>query len=210
MRERHGEGSGDADGAPPQSRSLTPLLTVVAFQGDRLALTLIMAADRQHQRVDALAAGAEQSHFLAREAIEQLPEGPLVAAAGFPVNQSSHREVLGFPDPDLVVFASQEAPHLIKFDHHRIARWRFAAVMIGVAAGPAQHRLGRRAEQVGHRVEGQVVAVQAASGALCRFGRAVSLEASELVAALLLARDDAVPDQAPTAVPWTMRKRRDH
>jgi hypothetical protein len=27
---------------------------------------------------------------------------------------------------------------------------------------------------------------------------------------LLLARDDAVPDQAPTAVPWTMRKRRDH
>jgi hypothetical protein len=38
----------------------------------------------------------------------------------------------------------------------------------------------------------------------------VSLEASELVAALLLARDDAVPDQAPTAVPWTMRKRRDH
>jgi hypothetical protein len=48
MRERHGEGSGDDDGAPPQSRSLTPLLTVVAFQGDRLALNLIMAADRQH------------------------------------------------------------------------------------------------------------------------------------------------------------------
>jgi hypothetical protein len=54
-----------------------PLLAVVAFQGDRLAFALIMAADAQHQRVDAIVVGAEQAHFPAREAFEQPPEGPI-------------------------------------------------------------------------------------------------------------------------------------
>jgi hypothetical protein len=85
--------------------------------------------------------------------------------------------------------------------------------MIDIAAHPAQHRLRRSAEQMGHGVEGQTVAVQADSGAW--FRRAVPVKASELVAAPLaasplLARDEAVPDQAPTAAPRTGRKRGDH
>jgi hypothetical protein len=81
MRERHGEGLGDDDGAPSQSRCPMPLLSVVALQGDSLALALVMAANRQHQRVDDIAIGAEQGHLPAREAFEQPPEGPLVAVA---------------------------------------------------------------------------------------------------------------------------------
>jgi hypothetical protein len=46
MRERHGEGPEDDDGAPPQSGSPMPLL----------------AADRQHQRVDAIGVGTEQAY----------------------------------------------------------------------------------------------------------------------------------------------------
>jgi len=48
-----------------------PLLSVVALQGDSLALALVMAANRQHQRVDDIAIGAEQGHLPAREAFEQ-------------------------------------------------------------------------------------------------------------------------------------------
>jgi hypothetical protein len=50
MRARHSEGLGDEAGAPPQGCGpmplLAPLLAVVAFQGDGLALVLVMAADR--------------------------------------------------------------------------------------------------------------------------------------------------------------------
>ena len=81
MRERHGEGLGDNDGALSQSRCPMPLLSVVALQGDSLALALVMAANRQHQRVDDIAIGAEQGHLPAREAFEQPPEGPLVVVA---------------------------------------------------------------------------------------------------------------------------------
>ena len=48
----HGEGLGDNDGAPPKRSGPMPLLTVVAFQGDGLALALVVAAIRQHQWVD--------------------------------------------------------------------------------------------------------------------------------------------------------------
>ena len=57
------------------------LLAVVAFQGDRLALALIMAA--QHQWVDDITVGAEQAHLPAGEALEQ--PGPFAA---LPVNQA--------------------------------------------------------------------------------------------------------------------------
>jgi len=77
----HGEGLGDDDGAPSQNRCPMPLLSVVALQGDSLALALVMAANRQHQRVDDIAIGAEQGHLPAREAFEQPPEGPLVVVA---------------------------------------------------------------------------------------------------------------------------------
>src|SRR5918994_3061660 len=117
------------------------LLAVVAFQGDRLALALIMAADRQHQWVDDITVGAEQAHLPAGEALEQPPEGPFVAA--LPVNQAPGCAVVGRPDPHLVCLALQEVPHLIEFDHHRLARRRLAAVMIDIAAHPAQHRLRR-------------------------------------------------------------------
>jgi hypothetical protein len=53
----HGEGLGDDDGAPPQSRGPMPLLGVVAFQGDRLALALVVAADRQNQGIDDITIG---------------------------------------------------------------------------------------------------------------------------------------------------------
>ena len=45
----HGEGFGNDDGAPPQGCGPMPLLVVVAFQSDNLALALIMVADCQHQ-----------------------------------------------------------------------------------------------------------------------------------------------------------------
>jgi hypothetical protein len=77
----HREGLGDDDGAPSQSRSPMPLLAVIAFQGDSLALALVMVADRQHQWVDDITVGAEQAHFPAGEALEQPPEGPFVAPA---------------------------------------------------------------------------------------------------------------------------------
>ena len=127
------------------NRLLAPLLAVVAFQGDRLALALIMAADRQHQWVDDITVGAEQAHLPAGEALEHPPEGPLVAGATLPVDKPSGRAIVGLPDPDLVVFALQEVPHLIEFDHHRIARRWLAAVMIDIAA--AQHRLRPNAEE---------------------------------------------------------------
>jgi hypothetical protein len=147
----------------------------------------------------------------AREALEQPPEGPFVAVAALPVNQPSGRAVVGRPDPHLVGLALQEVPHLIEFDHHRVARRRLAAVMIDRAADPAQHRLRRGAKPVGHRVEGQTVAVQADGGALGRFRRAVPVKASEraaapLAAPPLLARGKAEPDQAPTAAPRTARR----
>jgi hypothetical protein len=76
-----------------------------------------------------------------------------------------------------------------------------------------QYQLRRGAEQVGPGVERQAVAVQA-DGRVW-FRRAVSFKVIELVAApsaapSLLARDDAVLDQAPTAALWTTRKREDH
>ena len=77
-------------------------------------------------------------------------------------------------------------------------------------ADPAQHRVRRGAKQVGHRVEGQAVAVQADGGAFSRFRRTVSFRASELVAASLLACDNAVPDQAAAAAPRTARKNGSH
>jgi hypothetical protein len=106
-------------------------------------------------------------------------------------------------------------PHFIEFDHHCVARWRFAAAAINIAAHPAQHRLRRGAEQVGHGIEGQTVAVQTDGGALGRFRRAVPFKASELVATPLaapplLACDGAVPDQAVTAALGTTRKIGDH
>src|SRR4051794_12871209 len=209
----HREGLGDDNGAPPQSRCPMPLLAVVAFQGDRLALALIMAADGQHQRIDDIAVGAEQTHLPAGEALEQPPEGPLVTVAAFPVNQPSGRAVVSLPDPDLVVLALQEVPHLIEFDHPRLARRRLGAAAIDIAAYPAQRRLRRGAEQVGHGVERQAIAVQADRGAW--FGGAVTFKASELIAAAfaappLFASDDAVPDQAATAALRTARRIGDH
>ena len=90
-------------------------------------------------------------------------------------------------------------PHLIEFDHHRLAGRRLNAATIDIAADPAQHRLRRGAEQIGHGVERQAVAIQTDGGASSRFGRAVSFRPCELVAASpaappLLARDDAVSD----------------
>src|SRR4051794_12831880 len=82
----HSEGFGDNDGTPPQSRGPMPRLGVVAFQSDSLALALIMVADRQHQRIDAIAVGAEQAHLPACQPVEQPPEGPFVAVAALPVN----------------------------------------------------------------------------------------------------------------------------
>lgn len=93
-----------------------PLLAVVAFQGNSLALALIMAANRQHQRIDDIVVGAEQAHFPSRDAVEQPPKGPFVAVAALPVNQPSGRAVVSLPDPDLVVPALQEVPHFIEFD----------------------------------------------------------------------------------------------
>jgi hypothetical protein len=90
----HGEGSGNDDGAPPQGCSPMTLLSVVALQGDGLALTLIGAADHQHQRINAIAIGAEQTHFPVREALEQTPEGPFIAVTAFSVNQPSGRAVV--------------------------------------------------------------------------------------------------------------------
>src|SRR3954453_9385633 len=211
----HREGLGDDNGAPPQSRCPMPLLAVVAFQGDRLALALKKAADGQNQRIDAIAVGAEQTHLPAGEALEQPPEGPLVTVAAFPVDEPSGRAVVSLPDPDLVVLALQEVPHLIEFDHHRLARRRPGAAAIDIAAHPAQHRLRRGAEQVGHGVERQAIAVQADSGAFGRFRSAVTFKARELIAAAfpappLLASDDAIPDQSTTAALWTARKIGDH
>jgi hypothetical protein len=108
MRARHGEGLGDDDGAPPQGRGPMPLLSVVPFQGDSLALALVVATDRQHQRVNAIVVGAEQAYFPTREAVEQPPEGPFVAVAALPVDEPSCRAVVGLPDPDLVVLTLQE------------------------------------------------------------------------------------------------------
>jgi hypothetical protein len=85
MRERLGEGLGNDDGAPPQSPM--SLLAVAALQGDSPAFALVMVADGQHQRIDAIAVGAEQRHLPAREAVEQPPEGLLVATPALPVNQ---------------------------------------------------------------------------------------------------------------------------
>jgi hypothetical protein len=76
MRARHGERLGDNDGALSQSRGPMPLLSVVAFHGDGFTFSLVRVADRQHQRVDDIAVGAEQAHFPAREALEQPPESP--------------------------------------------------------------------------------------------------------------------------------------
>jgi hypothetical protein len=213
MRERHGEGLGNDDGAPPLSPM--SLLAVVAFQGDRLTFALIMAADAQHPRVDAIVVGAEQAHFPAAEAVEQPPEGPLVAAAALPINQPACCAVKGFPDPDLVVLALQEGPHFIEFDHHRLAGRRLNAATTDIAADTAQHRLRCGAEQIGQGVERQAVAVQIDGGASGRFGRAVPFKVSELVEALpaapsLLACDDAVSDQAATAAPGTAKRSGNH
>jgi hypothetical protein len=98
----HGEGLGDDDGAPPQGRGPMTLLSVVALQSDGLALTLVVAADRQHQWVDDEAVGAKQAHLPAREALEQTPEGPFIAVTAFPVHQTAGAPVVGFPNPDLV------------------------------------------------------------------------------------------------------------
>jgi hypothetical protein len=87
MRERHGEGFWRqrwSAAAEPQSN---PLLAVAALQGDSPAFALVMVADGQHQRIDAIAVGAEQRHLPAREAVEQPPEGLLVATPALPVNQ---------------------------------------------------------------------------------------------------------------------------
>src|SRR3982751_2238257 len=211
----HGEGLGDDDGTPPQRRGPMALPGVVAFQGDGFALALVMAADRQHQRVDDRAVGSEQTHLPAREAVKQTPEGAFITIAALPVHEPPGRAVVSLPDPHLVRLALQEVPHLVEFDHYRVAGWRLGAAAVDIAAHPAQHRLCRGAEQVGDGVEGQTVAVQADRGALARFGRAVPVEAGELVAAplaapSLLACDDAEPDDAATAAPGTGRKSGDH
>src|SRR5690349_15588182 len=98
----HGKGLGDNDGAPPQRRGPMALPGVVAFHGDGFALALVMAADRQHQRVDDIAVGAEQTHFPACKAVEQTPEGAFVTLAALPVNEPPGRAVVSLPDPDLV------------------------------------------------------------------------------------------------------------
>jgi len=131
----------------------------------------------------------------------------------FPVDEPLGYAVVVLADPDLAVLALQEMPHFIEFDHHRFAGWRFAAPTIDIATHPAQHRLRRGAEQVGHGVERQAVAVQADGRTW--FGRAVPVKASELVAAPLaapplLARDVAVPDQAATTAPGIVWKIGDH
>ena len=115
------------------------LLAVVTFQGDRLALALIMATDRQHQWVDDITVGAEQAYFPVGEALEQPPEGSFVASPALPVDEPSSCAVKGLPDPDLGVLALQERSHLIEFDHHRLARRLLGAAAIDVAANPAQH-----------------------------------------------------------------------
>jgi hypothetical protein len=213
MRERLGEGLGNDDGAPPQSPM--SLLAVAALQGDSPAFALVMVADGQHQRIDAIVVGAEQAHFPATEAVEQPPEGPLVTAAALPVNQPSGRAVIGFPDPNFVVLARQQVPHFIEFDHHRLAGRRLNAATTDIAADTAQHRLRCGAEQIGQGVERQAVAVQIDGGASGRFGRAVPFKVSELVEALpaapsLLACDDAVSDQAATAAPGTAKRSGNH
>jgi len=68
---------------------------VGTFRGDGLALALVMVADRQHQWVDAIAIGAEPTHYPAGEGFEQPPEGSFVAVAALPVNQPSCRTVKG-------------------------------------------------------------------------------------------------------------------
>jgi hypothetical protein len=215
MRERHGEGFWRqrwSAAAEPQSN---PLLAVAALQGDSPAFALVMVADGQHQRIDAIVVGAEQAHFPATEAVEQPPEGPLVTAAALPVNQPSGRAVIGFPDPNFVVLARQQVPHFIEFDHHRLAGRRLNAATTDIAADTAQHRLRCGAEQIGQGVERQAVAVQIDGGASGRFGRAVPFKVSELVEALpaapsLLACDDAVSDQAATAAPGTAKRSGNH
>jgi hypothetical protein len=139
----------------------------------------------------------------------------MAAVATLPVNQPSCRAVVGLPNPDPVVLALQEVPHLIKLNHHCIARRWLGAAAIDIAAHPAQHRLCRGAEQVGDGVERQTVTVQADSGASGRFGCAVDFRARELVSApfaapSLLAGDEAEPDNAATAAPGTVRKIGDH
>jgi len=205
----HGEGLGDDDGAPSQGRGPMPLLGVVAFQGDRLALALGMAANCQHQRIDDIGVGAEQAHLPAGEAFEQTPKGSFVTVAALPVNQPARRAVVGLPD--LVRLALQIVPHLIAFDYHRLAERRLGAAAIDRAAHPAQYRLRRGAEQVGDGVERQTLAVQADRGASGRFGRAVDFRASKLVAAPfaappLLAYDEPETDDAATTAPGTARK----
>src|SRR5947209_6299844 len=98
----HGEGLGDDDGAPPQRRGPMALPSVVAFQGDGFALALVMAAERQHQRVDDIAVGAEQTDLPAREAVEQTPEGAFIAIAALPVHEPPGRAIVSLPDPDFV------------------------------------------------------------------------------------------------------------
>src|SRR4051812_49271101 len=110
----HGEGLGDDDGAPPQSRGPMALPSAVAFHGDGFALALVMAAERQHQRVDDITVGAEQTHLPAREAFVQTPEGAFVTVAALPVDEPPGRAIVSLPDPDLVRLALQEVPHLIK------------------------------------------------------------------------------------------------
>ena len=115
-----------------------------------------------------------------------------------PFTQPCGRVVVGLPDPDLGVLALQGVPQLIEFDHHRLAR-RLGAEPIDIAANPAQHRWRCGAEQVGHGVERQVVAVQTGRRRVWPIRRTVPLKASELVSApsaapSLLTRDDAVPD----------------
>jgi hypothetical protein len=117
MRERHGEGLGDDDGSPGKSHCPMSLLGVVAFQGDGFAFPLMMVVDRQHQQVDDIAVGAEQTHLPAGEAFEQPLEGPFVAVAALPVDEVSGPTVIVLPDPDLVVLALQEGPFLIAFNY---------------------------------------------------------------------------------------------
>ena len=116
--------------------------------------------DCQHQQVDDIAVGAEQTHLPAGEAFEQPLEGSFVAVAALPVDEVSGPTVIVLPEPDLVVLALQEGPYLIAFNYPQLAERWLGAAEINIAADSAQHRWRRGAEQVDHRVEGQTVAIQ--------------------------------------------------
>jgi hypothetical protein len=172
-----------------------------------------VVADCQHQRVDDITVGAEQTHLPVRKAFEQPPEGPFVTVTALPVNQPPGLRP-SRSRPCCPCAAGSATSHRTRSPPRRWVA-ACAAVPIDIAADPAQHRLRRGAEQVGDGAERQTIAVQADGRASGRFGRAVPLRASKLVAAPfatppLLACDEAEPDAAATAAPGTVRKRGDH